>query len=640
MTMMNTLTDRLDLVKIEDAKGFLRLFSRNRSSSDGFCLVVFRKESYLGSIISDEVITENDLKRRCERIGVRDGDSILRINMGPRPMTLNERLTTQDGYVRPYKLEIEIHVSDPRTFAQRYRQSSDPVNLARLAIEGYLQRYATRNMHDDLEEDTLRNYARQALNDGSNRSFGLAVTVAHKLTLQMDPIRVKELEIIQKGRLEEQRIREEARVKQIEVQESTEVQKEEVRGSSEVERLRTESNQSLQSAIADYERAEDEKRKQYEMQMESYLLRERNKQHDIVRVDEVKGREHQNVLEGVLKDHLRLEAGKDNISRRNEETREDEHIAVRNQFKIEQASQQRKLTRVDEIDEQRHKLIVNALVQAANRQQVLLDNVGARAIEALGDRIGDSIDGGGNLSTVLSEVLGDYPELRDIFLAPDKVGLGSGEQKLLQIEDATLPSEESRQTPSTEQTRQTPSTGQNSASSARGSMPIEKAPVAPSSTRQNDMPGGPVNMREPMPHMASNPQDMRTLPSNLQDTRTLPGNLQDTGTLPGILREQDYTINITDLGITLLQVELTEGQREIAWTATSTAFMVSAISETGPTRNTQLAVGDIVVEINGQEIDNAQSISYILRSYRPGAAVALSVLRGESLERVEVRSIK
>ena len=114
--------------------------------------------------------------------------------------------------------------------------------------------------------------------------------------------------------------------------------------------------------------------------------------------------------------------------------------------------------------------------------------------------------------------------------------------------------------------------------------------------------------------------------------------IQDTGTLPGILRQQNDTINITDLGITLLQIELSENQRNIASTHTSTAFVISALNDSGPARQAQLTVGDIVIEIDGQEPTDTQSISRILKSYKPGSTVSLCILHGEELMNVDVQN--
>jgi PDZ domain len=603
MALTNVQTDQLDIVRIEEAKGLFRLFSRTLSSSDGFCLVVFRKESYIGSISSEGVVTESDLRRKYDRIGVRDGDSILRINMGPRPMTISERLTTQDGYTRAYKLEIEIHVSDARNFAQRYRQASDPINMARLAIEGALQRCATRNIHDELSEEMLLNCTLQALTSGSNRSFGLGVTAAHKITLWMDPIRVKELEIIQKGHLEEQRIREEARVKQIEVQEGTEVRKEEVRGNADVGRLQMEFDQEFQATVADFERSEEQKRREHEMSQEMYLLRERSKQRKVTRVDEVDEKDHQMELEGKQDDYLRLKAGQDSALRREEEMREDEHIARQNYFKIEQASKQRKLVRVEEVEEQRHALIRDAMLKAAQRQQDLLGNISEKAIDALSERISDRIDGGEKLSTVLSEVLGDYPELRDIFLSPDQPGSGFGERGSLRVEEAT------------------------------------KIPTAlPPEAKSQESSKGQGNASSPDPLPEDREQNVSS--STEDHVSSIPEHTQDTSSLPGILRQQDSAINITDLGITLLQIELAENQRLIASTSTSIAFVISALTDQGPAKRAALAIDDIVVEMNGQELENSQVISGILKSYRPGITVSFCILRGEELMTVDVQSMR
>src|SRR5450755_2905364 len=253
MPMANTLTDQLDLVQREDAKGILRLFSRRLGASDGFCLVVFRKENYLGAILSEDVITENDLKRRYDRLGVRDGDSILRVNMGPRPLTIKDKLPTLDRFVRPYEMKLEIAVTDPRNFAQRYRQLSDPVDMARIAIEGYLQSRAARKNHDDLSESMLRDYAEDALSAGSNGSFGINVVAAHKVTLWQDPLRAKELEIAQK-----------THITKIEKLAAGEVREVEIQTNATLDYKKMEFDQRQQTAAAAYQRIEEDKSKRHE----------------------------------------------------------------------------------------------------------------------------------------------------------------------------------------------------------------------------------------------------------------------------------------------------------------------------------------------------------------------------------------
>jgi hypothetical protein len=574
MSTANTLTDQLNLVQREEARGILRLFTRQRSVSDGYCLAVFRKEEYRGSILSNEVVTEGDIKRRTERLGVRDGDTILRINLGSRPLTIRDTLNTYDGYSRFYTLDIEIAVNDPRSFAQRYLQSSDPVNLARIAIEGYLQRQAAREIHDELNDEMLRNYAERALRDGSNRSFGIQVVSAHKLIILMDPRRSKELEIEQQAQLKEKEIREQSRVKQIETQEEADIRKAGVRRDAEVKRLETE----------------------YEQELQAYLLEEQLRQRKVSRIDEVKEKDHQNLLDARKNDFLRLEEGKEREAKREQELLDDEQEARRAILKIQKAGEQRKVTRIYELEEQEHQQVYQIEEQARQlqlestraahtRRETLLNTVGANSINALSERINQMIEDG----RALDEVFNEHPEFREIFQIPGRLGKQDIKQD------------------------------------------IQKEPLRIEEATNRNRPASTTNERSGVSRANTTPQPT----PDRQETTSQPFS-QVTGTLPGILRQPNDTINITDLGITLIQTQLSATQHEIAATHTPTAFLVSALDEHGPARRAQISTGDIVIEINGEEPRDIQSISRILQAYKPGSSVSLCILRGEDLKNVDI----
>src|SRR5260370_31254649 len=108
--MANEMTDELQLVQSATVKGFLGLFGRNLSVAEGFSLEVFRGDSHLGSIISNDIEVAGDVKRRCERLGARGGDTILRVNLGPRTLNLSGKLYTEDGYTRAYEIVLELRV--------------------------------------------------------------------------------------------------------------------------------------------------------------------------------------------------------------------------------------------------------------------------------------------------------------------------------------------------------------------------------------------------------------------------------------------------------------------------------------------------------------------------------------------------
>ncbi len=189
MTKSNEMTDQLGLVERVSGRGFLAWFSRQQPAQDGFSLEVFRGNVHLGSILSNEI--SGDIKRRCDRLGIRDGDMILRINLGSRIMTVGGQLSTGDQgerhFTREYEMTIKLKVSHPDTFALHYHQQSDPVALAKAAIQGAIHKYAQRTLHDDISEFGLCYQAENALELRSNRDIGISVTSAYVTTLKPDP---------------------------------------------------------------------------------------------------------------------------------------------------------------------------------------------------------------------------------------------------------------------------------------------------------------------------------------------------------------------------------------------------------------------------------------------------------------------
>jgi len=522
MSGENTLTDQLKMVAIEEVRGLIRLFTQRRQTSEGFCLVVFRKESYLGTIVSDEVITENDIKRRCERLGVRDGDTIFRVNMGPQPLTIRDRVGVRDGYTCSYEMHLELAVRDPQAFAVRYRQQSDPMNMARVAIEGSLQQYALRKEHDELREDMLRDYAERALDDGSNRAFGLQVTRAHKCVIFADPQRAQELAIQQKSRLREAEIRANARVRELEA-----------RSNSDVQSVQIEINRKQEQEQSAFERSEEQKRKEHEIWLDGYLQAQRSKVREVTRIEEEREKDHQLLIEG----------------------------------------RQSTFERADAVEQKKHDMQLKEIGEAADRRSRLLDRAGDVVIEQVSERLEmHRYD-----QKSFDDVLGEHLNTRDIF-------------------------------------------GTASPSEAR---PPWREPLQVATPTANIS-------QEPQPPAASqSPVGSQT--TDLSGERV-------SATLPGILRQQHSAITITDLGLTLLQIELSPAQREIAATASSTAFVISALSHPGPAVAAHLATGDIIVEMNGQELGSSQVVMQMSQTYSPGLPVTLCILRGEELKQIDLKS--
>jgi len=277
--MPNSMTDGLGLVQSATVKGFLGLFGRTLSVADGFSLEVFREDSHLGSIMSNDIKVASDVKKRCERLGARDGDTILRINLGPRMLTMTGKLYTHDGYARAYEIVVQVQVNHPPRFAQRYRQQSDPIKMAKEAVEGEFQKYAERNTHDSMDQANLRYLAEHALDIASNQEIGVVVIRAHKSLLWLDPKYARELEL-----------RQQARVNQTELETTAQVETTRVNTTTEVKKLQTSREAELQ-----------------ELQ-DSYEQRQLSQTSEFVRIEEAKQRDFERLEEEKQQAHLRQQA--------------------------------------------------------------------------------------------------------------------------------------------------------------------------------------------------------------------------------------------------------------------------------------------------------------------------------------------
>lgn len=193
MAKPNEMTEQLGLVDRISGRGFLAWFSRQQQAQDGFSLEVFRGNVHIGSILSNEI--SGDIKKRYDRLGIRDGDMILRVNLGSRMMNINGLLPTGDQgdrhFIREYEMVLKFRVSHPDKFALHYHQLSDPIALAKSAIQGAILKYAQRTQHDDINEFGLCYQAENALELRSNRDIGVSVTSAYVTSLKSDPMYIQ-----------------------------------------------------------------------------------------------------------------------------------------------------------------------------------------------------------------------------------------------------------------------------------------------------------------------------------------------------------------------------------------------------------------------------------------------------------------
>lgn len=265
---MNTMTDALKLVQREEGKGAFAWLSRKQSERFGFCLVIFRRDAFLGFISSSDIVVASDVQRRYLRLGVRDGDTILAVNLGPKPLEITDTLPTSDRWPRAYQLMLEIQVTDPVKFAQLYIQESDPVALAKTAIEGYIQRCTSVLEHDEISERMLRDYAEQALKAEPNASIGLGVNIAHKATLSMNPLREREITAERERAERERAIQYKGIFDREQARQDIDTRTVQAQGDIELEGIRNDARRLQEQREARHLRDEEERGREHKRQLE------------------------------------------------------------------------------------------------------------------------------------------------------------------------------------------------------------------------------------------------------------------------------------------------------------------------------------------------------------------------------------
>jgi hypothetical protein len=178
---VNPMTEGLKLVQTDTVHSFWRIFGQTVSFEDGFSLELFRGGAHLGSILSNQVQLVAQMKQRFLALGAKDGDTIYRINLGPRMQQVQGRLRTQDGYTREYKVIVELQVLDSSQFIKLYLQGADPVNLVILSIVETIQEYADRTIYEKMHPTNIQAKAMYAFDrEPGNLRAGIHINRAYQ----------------------------------------------------------------------------------------------------------------------------------------------------------------------------------------------------------------------------------------------------------------------------------------------------------------------------------------------------------------------------------------------------------------------------------------------------------------------------
>lgn len=147
--MYNQVTDRFGMVQTEIVKASPFL-GRTISAVDGYSIEVFRRDVHLGSVRILDAGDTNNIGREFLRMRVSDGDTLYRVSLTLRIVSVVGNLTTKDKYIRPYDIAIDLVVCNSVLFVQGYRLGKDPVSLAIERFKSGLQKYASLTEHDKL----------------------------------------------------------------------------------------------------------------------------------------------------------------------------------------------------------------------------------------------------------------------------------------------------------------------------------------------------------------------------------------------------------------------------------------------------------------------------------------------------------
>ncbi|HLW03090.1 MAG TPA: hypothetical protein VKT82_30850 [Ktedonobacterales bacterium] len=182
--MANEETDKLHLVEKSTVRG--GWFGRTTiAPADDFCLVVFRGDTRLGTLLSRSAGTQKALNEGVSKLNARDGDTIFRINLGPQQIEVNGTVKTRDGFERVYRSLVELSVTNIPAFVSLYRQGSDPVKMAAGILRSAYQGYANSKDHDRMDETQMPFQLKPALSNNSRT--GLSVSAVYALSLDPDP---------------------------------------------------------------------------------------------------------------------------------------------------------------------------------------------------------------------------------------------------------------------------------------------------------------------------------------------------------------------------------------------------------------------------------------------------------------------
>jgi hypothetical protein len=102
-------------------------------------------------------------------------------------LTMNGQLTTLENYKRNYTLTVELQVISRHLYRQLKQEGNAPLEMAKVAIDGELQKFARQNFYEDFSDTQMRSTVEHAFDTLANRlTGGMEIIRAHNFSLDED----------------------------------------------------------------------------------------------------------------------------------------------------------------------------------------------------------------------------------------------------------------------------------------------------------------------------------------------------------------------------------------------------------------------------------------------------------------------
>ncbi|HEY1348439.1 MAG TPA: hypothetical protein VGF67_02290 [Ktedonobacteraceae bacterium] len=189
----NPQTDALKLVHTETIQRGWFAPPPTLNAEEGFTLEHYRGNTHINTYSSAQ---SPSARRPAD---TKDGDSIFRLNLGPRSLLIQSNLLTwEERYQRPYSLVVDIQIRQPSQFLTLYRQEADPVALVARAITEAIQKYAGRTIYEDMHPFNLVARVQSIFDNEPQRcKAGIAIVEVHDPVLgpapNYQPVKIRQI---------------------------------------------------------------------------------------------------------------------------------------------------------------------------------------------------------------------------------------------------------------------------------------------------------------------------------------------------------------------------------------------------------------------------------------------------------------